>query len=217
MRFTNSSKSMASAGSPVYFPYLINFILRLCSRSSLVVLSPWRPSWQIPFAMLHLLRLFRVEAALFAASNAAMRPQPFQNHFRRCCGRGSVSAVLRAELSDMLHQSLDFRKLLAALDGRRQLRQLQLTAEFEPLNDWLKVHVGKMLAEHSSERRTNQFARDAVRSFQFAFILQFHFSGDRRERGINIRRPRNRGLFAAARRALLRTAHHAFERGNRQP
>src|SRR5437667_6794125 len=171
----------------------------------------------ISFAMLRLFWFFHVEAALFAAADAAMRPQPFQNHLRGGSGRTSVFAIVSAKPGDVLHQTLNLAKLLAALGGRRKFGQLQLATQLEPLNHRLEIHVGEMLAEHAPERGSNQFARNDVRAFQLAFIFQFHLSGDRRECGVDIRGARNGVFLSDAGGPLFGAAYHAFERGYWQP
>src|SRR2546422_6881911 len=51
------------------------------SRPSLVKLPPWWPSDRL--AWLGRLWAFRVEAALFAAADAAVRPESFEDHLDR--------------------------------------------------------------------------------------------------------------------------------------
>jgi hypothetical protein len=81
-----------------------------------------------------LLGLVGIETALFAAADAPMRPQAFEDHFsgRRSCGR--VFAVLDAEAANVFHQALNFRELLVAIGSGGQLRQFQFAADFKPLN-----------------------------------------------------------------------------------
>src|SRR5205814_7297478 len=85
--------------------------------------------------MLRLFWFFHVEAALFAAADAAMRPQPFQNHLRGGSGRTSVFAIVSAKPGDVLHQTLNLAKLLAALGGRRKFgqRSEEHTSELQSL------------------------------------------------------------------------------------
>src|SRR2546423_1542197 len=147
------------------------------------------------FARFGLARLFREVAALFAASNATMGPQTFENHFG---GRGNSAGVLAvgdAEPADVLEQALNLGELLAALDSGGQLGKLQLAAQLEPLNDGLKIHFREMLAEDAAHRGANQLARDGVGALDLTFILEFEFAGDGGQRGINIRDPRNQKLL----------------------
>src|SRR5260370_4790784 len=79
-------------------------------------------------ALLGLTRFFGVEAALFAAADAAMRPQTFEDHFGGGCGGTGVLAILNAEPADVFHQALNFRKLLITLVGGCQVWEPQFAA-----------------------------------------------------------------------------------------
>src|SRR5260370_21388436 len=76
-----------------------------------VVLAPRRTVYG--FARLGLPRLLRKIAAFFAAPDAAVRPQTFENHLRSAGDGSSVFAIGNAEAGDGLQQTLDFLKLLA--------------------------------------------------------------------------------------------------------
>src|SRR5712692_9038895 len=76
---------------------------------------------------------FGVVAALFAAADAAMGPQTFEDHFSGGRGATCILAIPNAELADVLHQTLNFRKLLITVVGGRQVWQLQFAAQFEQI------------------------------------------------------------------------------------
>src|SRR5260370_5392929 len=161
---------MASAGSPVYLPYLMNFMpCPAASTSWLIELAPRRPPRKIPLALFRWLRFLGVESAFFAAPNAPMGPQAFQNHFRGRRSCTQIFAVRNAELADVLHQALNFRELLVTVLSRCDIPQFQLASQFEPLNGRLEVHIREIFAEQPPDRRSNQLARNGVRAFQFAF------------------------------------------------
>src|SRR6266436_5212077 len=163
-----------------------------------------------------LLGLIGVEAALFAAADAAMGPQAFENQFGGGSGGAGIFAILNAELADVIHDALDFRKLLIAVAGVGEFGQLEFAAQFEPLNDGLEVDVGEMLAEDAADGGSNELAGDGVRAFEFAFIFELHFSGDGGERGIDIGDAGDDGFFAGAGGAMLSAADEAFHRGDRE-
>src|SRR4029077_15299572 len=118
----------------------------------LVVLAARRAVWRLSrLSRLLLARFFGVVAALFAASDAPVGPQAFENHFGGTGYGSGVFAIGDAEAGDVLPPALDFRELLAALGGRGQLRKLQLATELEPLNDRLKICFGEMLAEDTAD------------------------------------------------------------------
>src|SRR5262245_19418758 len=150
---------MDSAGSPVYLVNLVNFISRsLCpccpsdglaqarifARASVVI--PARAGWA-RFARVGLPGLFGEETALFAAADAAMRPQTLQNHFGRGGGRAGVPFVGNTEAVHVVHQLLDVGELLVAIGGGSQIGEFQFAAQFKPLDDRLEVQVGKALRE----------------------------------------------------------------------
>ena len=58
------------------------------------------------------------------ASDAAMRPESRKNHFGGGCGSASIFSILYAEAANMLHQSLNFRKLLVAIRSSGNLGKL---------------------------------------------------------------------------------------------
>src|SRR5260370_3721767 len=83
-------------------------------------------------ALFRLARLLGVVAAFFAAANAAMGPQAFENHFGGGRGGTSVLAILEAELAHVVHEALNFRKLVMALAGGCPVRHLPFSASFQP-------------------------------------------------------------------------------------
>ena len=66
-------------------------------------------------ARVGLLGFVGVVAALFAAADAAMGPQTFEDHFGGGSGGAGVFAVFDAEFADVVQQALDLRELLVAL------------------------------------------------------------------------------------------------------
>src|SRR5712664_4189544 len=101
-----------------------------------------------------------------------------------------------------------------ALVGGGEVRELQFAAQFKPLNYRLEVHVGEVLAEDAADGGANECACDGVRAFEFAFVFEFHFSGDGGEGGVDVGDAGDDGLFAVASGALLGGADEAFERGD---
>src|SRR5260370_30727143 len=63
-------------------------------------------------ALLGLTRFFGVEAALFAAADAAMRPQTFEDHFRGGCGGTRVPPTLYPGPSRGVQPAPPFRNVL---------------------------------------------------------------------------------------------------------
>src|SRR6266481_844818 len=161
-----------------------------------------------------LLGLIGVEAALFAAADAAMGPQAFENQFGGGRGGAGIFAILNAELADVIHDALDFRKLLIAVAGVGEFGQLEFAAQFEPLNDGLEIDVGEMLAEDAADGSANELAGDGVRAFELAFVFELHFSGDGGERSIDIGDAGDDGFFAGAGGAMLGATDEAFHRGD---
>src|SRR5712664_3197767 len=161
-----------------------------------------------------LLGLIGVEAALFAAADAAMGPQAFENQFGGGSGGAGIFAILNAELADVIHDALDFRKLLIAVAGVGEFGQLEFAAQFEPLNDGLEIDVGEMLAEDAADGGANELAGDGVRAFELAFVFELHFSGDGGERSIDIGDAGDDGFFAGAGGAMLGAADEAFQSGD---
>src|ERR1700733_11900343 len=212
---------MASAGSPTYLPYLMNFIVgpgatQTIARTSRLLLVELPARAIRILTLLRLPRFLRVVAALLTTSDASMRPQAFEDHF--CCGRrrSRVLVIADAEFSDVLHQPLDFRKLFVAFRGRRQLRQFQFAAQFKPLNHWLEADFAESLAENAPDCRTNQFASDRVRAFELAFVFELKLAGDRWQRRVNIGDARDAALFAGTSGALLCAADRTLQSRDRQ-
>src|SRR6267142_178625 len=163
-----------------------------------------------------LLGLIGVEAALFAAADATMGPQAFENQFGRSRGGAGVFAILNAELADVIHDALDFRQLLIAVAGVGEFGQLEFAAQFEPLNDGLEIDVGEMFAEDAADGGSNELAGDSVRAFELAFVFELHFSSDGGECGIDIGDAGDDGFFAGTGGAMLGAADEAFHRCDRE-
>ena len=98
-----------------------------------------------------------------------------------------------------------------AVGGGGQFGEFQFAAQFEPLDDGLKVDVGEIFAEDAADGGANEFAGDGVGAFEFAFVFELHFSGDGGESGVNVGDAGDDGFFAGARGALLGAADEAFE------
>ena len=152
------------------------------------------------------LRFLRVEAALFAATDTAMRPQAFENHLRSGGSLRLVFAAMHAELAHMVQQSLISGKLLVPLGRGDNVRDLQFAAEFKPLRDRLKVDIAKMLGEDAANRCANQFASNGFRALQFTFIFEFEFAGDGRQSSVEIGDAGDAKRFAGAGGALFGAA-----------
>src|SRR6267378_7065139 len=78
------------------------------ARWSSVELAARRAAGSFALALIRLFGFFGVVAALFAAADAAMGPQTFENHFGGGRGGASVLAILNAEFADVFHQALNF-------------------------------------------------------------------------------------------------------------
>ena len=100
----------------------------------LVVLAPRRPIRG--FSRFGLTRLFRKVAALFTASNAAVGPQTFQDHFRSARYGSGVFAICDAQAPDVFQQALDFGELLATLRGGSQFGSPPCIGE---VREWRQV------------------------------------------------------------------------------
>ena len=85
------------------------------------------------------------------------------------------------------------------------------------MHDGLQIGVADAAAMDAPHSRANQVPRNGFGAFQFTFVLEFQLAGDRWHCGIHVRDAGNDFLLASARRALLGTAHHAFEGSDRQP
>src|SRR3989442_597103 len=90
------------------------------STPSLVKLPPWWPSDRL--AWLGRLWAFRVEAALFAAADAAVRPESFEDHLGSSGGVGRILAICYPETTHRIEQSLNLAELRVAFFRRREFR-----------------------------------------------------------------------------------------------
>src|SRR2546426_913671 len=82
------------------------------SRPSLVKLPPWWPSDRL--AWLRRLLAFRVETALFAAADAAGRPESFQDHLRSCGGGWRLLSVFHPPTTPPIEANPQLSQLRAA-------------------------------------------------------------------------------------------------------
>ncbi len=64
--------------------------------------------------------------------------------------------------------------------------ELDGAAEVEPLLDLLGVGGGEILVEDICDRCPDDLADDGVCAAHLAFVFEFHFSGDARERGVDV-------------------------------
>src|SRR2546427_13064504 len=65
------------------------------------------PRTALRFARLGGTRALGVEAAFFIAADAPVRPEPFEDEFRRGGGQSAVGVAVHPESSYVLHQSLN--------------------------------------------------------------------------------------------------------------
>src|SRR6266849_347119 len=156
-------------------------------------------------------RFFGEVAALFAAADTAMGPQTIEDHFGGGRGATCILAIRNAELADVLHQALNFRKLLITLVGGRQVRKLQFAAQFEPLDDGLEIDIGKVLAENAADGSADELASDGVGTLELSFVFELQFAGDGGKRGINVGDTGDDGPFAGASGTLFGAADEAFQ------
>src|SRR5579859_5511105 len=148
----------------------------------MLVIAPARGTIWI-LARVGLLGCFGEEAALFAASDAAMRPQSFEDHFGGGGNLRVLFLVFDAETLDVIEQVLDVGELAVAFGGGSQLCEFQFAAQFEPLHHGLKIYVGESFGKDAADGRSNQFAGYGVRTFEFALVFKLELSGDRRQSG----------------------------------
>src|ERR1700675_1907680 len=151
------------------------------------------------------------ESALFAAVDAFVRPQPFENNLRRAGHNGGVVLGLHPESFQMLEQALNFLQLRQILGARRVHGHFQLAAHLEPLHHWLEAGVGKIICKDLANGRADQFPRDVFGAANLAFVLELEFSGHRGNGGIDVGHAGDDGGVAAAQRALLGAAEHVFK------
>src|SRR6266849_5424521 len=86
------------------------------------------PRTALRFARLGRARTLGVEAAFFIAADAPVRPQPFEDEFRRGGGQRAVGVAIHPEASDMLHQPLNAVELAEGFLRRGHLGKFQLAA-----------------------------------------------------------------------------------------
>src|SRR5262249_35863654 len=85
-----------------------------------------------------------------------------------------------------------------------------------PLNDGLKIDVGKILAEEAADGGADKFASDGVGALEFTLVFEFELAGDGRKRSVDVGDSCDGGVFSRACRALLAAADDAFENGEWQ-
>src|SRR5260370_40438478 len=79
-----------------------------CATKILIELSARRARRAFALTLLGLTRFLRVEAALFAAADATMGPQPLENHFRCCGGGAGMPSNFNADAVNSVHAALEF-------------------------------------------------------------------------------------------------------------
>src|SRR5712692_10923517 len=109
---------------------------RATARRASVVLPP---RTALRFARLGRTRALGVEAAFFIAADPPVRPEPFEDEFRRGGGQRAVRVAVHPEASDVLHQSLNAVELAEGFLRRSHLGKFQLAAHLEPLHHRLEV------------------------------------------------------------------------------
>src|SRR5580704_591920 len=124
-------------------------------------------------------RLARVGevAALFAAIDAFVRPEAFEDEFGGAGDDGGVILLADFQYAEVIEKALDFLELRQHFGTGSVRRNFQLAAQLEPLNHGLHIRAGKILGVSFSDSGANQLAGDIFRSAQLAFILQLEFSG----------------------------------------
>src|SRR5208282_1750313 len=155
-------------------------------------------------------------AALFAAADAAVGPQPLQHELRRRDQervRGAVAGAQAVQALEKPRHLFDLRELFARGDVGREL---QLSAVLEPLDGLVQVHAAKVTFENASDGAADQFAGYGVCAAEFALVFEFDFSGDGRHGGVEIGHAGHRGALVQTHGALLGVAGHAFGHGNGQ-
>src|SRR5438876_4163122 len=88
---------------------------------------------------------------------------------------------------------------------------------FKPVNKGLEIGRWEILPKHHLNGLANEVPRDRIGTLQLAFILQFEFSGYRRQRGIDIRNSRDNHILTCDERWALGIAEDVFQTRNREP
>ena len=130
--------------------------------------------------------------------------QPFENEL---CRRYLLLGILflrNAERSELVHQSLDSFQLFQSFHSRHRIRQLNLSAQVEPLHNLLHIRARVILVVGLRNRGTNQLAPHEVRALHFAFVFQFKLAGNRRQSCVHVADARHNHFFVVANRASLR-------------
>src|SRR6202011_2565291 len=94
--------------------------------------------------------------------------------------------------------------------------ELNLAAQIEPLHYLIQVDAMKISIESLRDRCANQLAAYVVRAFHLAFVLQFEFARDRRERGVDVADPWHDKFLLMRQRAPLGIRNHVLDRRDRQ-
>src|SRR5580658_520163 len=217
---------MSSAASGAYFEYFVYFIYsptnnrvreNACDRARLVKLPARHASGRLA-RVAWLGRLARVGKipAFFAAIDAFVRPQAFEDEFRGAGDDRCVILLADFQHAQIVEQALDLLQLRQNFRTGSVRRNFQLAAQLEPLNHRLHIRAGKILRVSLADGGANQFARDIVRAAQLAFIFQFEFTGHGWYGSVHIGNARDDGRIAAAHGALFRAAQHIFQRADGQ-
>src|SRR4030095_14595867 len=99
-----------------------------------------------------------------------------------------------------LQQPLYSAKLFQALAGRGFGRNAQVSTKIEPVHYAPAVFALTVFLKNLSHCHADEVARDLVRSPHLAFVLQFEFSGERRDGGVDVADSRNNRLLTTQQR-----------------
>src|SRR5580704_15343897 len=145
---------MSSAAPGAYFEYLMYFMA--ISSLSLVELAPRHPTRRLArVARLRSFTSFGEITALFAAVDAFMRPQPFENKLRSAGDNGGIVLGAHIECRQVVKEALNLFKLRHQFRAGSMGRDFELAAQFEPLHDRLEICTSKILRERLAHSRAD--------------------------------------------------------------
>src|SRR5271156_6422017 len=217
---------MSSAASGADFEYFVYFIY---SPKSPLPANPLRPPYRlVKLAARHTTGRFTRVAwlgcfarvgevtTLFAAIDALVRPEAFENEFRGASDDRGIILLADFQNAQIVEQALYLLQLCQNFRTGSVCRNFQLAAQFEPLNHRLHIRTGEILGVGFSDGGTNQLARNIFRAAQLAFIFQLEFSGHGWYGSVHISHTRNDSRIATAHGALFGAAEHIFQRADGQ-
>src|SRR6185312_13600349 len=106
--------------------------------------------------------LVRLEDTFFAASDAAMRVQPFKHELSRRNQNFRPLFSFDAHRRQLLRESLDILDAIEDFLRAGSIGQLNLATDFEPLHHLLHVHIFEEPVVSFGNGGADQFARDGV-------------------------------------------------------